>query len=160
MKRWPFLIALFAAVIIQIGLLDKIRLFNVKPDLILIIMVLASLVFDTWRALIFGLFCGVFKDVFGSALFGANTALFAALCLLILRLSREISIDNGYLKVALIFIVSLAHNIAMGIIAISLGASIAFGIFLKIVVLGSVYTAAVSPLAVRVIDSLYPNKSL
>lgn len=157
MKKWPFFVFIVLCALIQISVLQVVRVFGIKPDLLLIGMVLANLLFDTPQAIIVSLFCGLMKDIFAPTLFGPNVILFVVWGLCISRLNREISIDNMYLRVALVFAVSLLHGIASGLYFISAGAYIPFGIFLKIVVVGSIYTALALPVVVRALQPLYPK---
>lgn len=159
MKQWPFFVFVVGAGLIQISILEVAKIAGIKPDLLLISMVLASLVFDLPQAMTVSLFCGLMKDIFATSLFGPNVILFVVWSLLIVRLNREISIDNNYLRSALVFVVSLVHATSSGLIFIASGAVIPFGIFLKIVVVGSVYTAVVLPLVVKAMQPLCPKYS-
>ena len=157
MKKWPFFILIVLAGLVQISILEVVKVSTLKPDLLLIVMVLGSLMFDLPQAVILSVFCGLMKDIFGPTVYGPNAPMFAVWSILILRLAREISIDNNYLRTVLVFVVSLLHTISSGLFFIAGGTPIPFGIFLKIVVFGSVYTAVLLPLVVKVVQPLYPK---
>lgn len=147
-KLYPLLIIVILG-ILQVTILDYFKIFTVKPDLLLISMALNNLNLGFRPAFALSLFAGLFKDVFGVSPFGINTILFGLWSFLIARLSREITIDNNITRVALIFIVTVMHNVLTRIILIYLGRSIPLGIFLRIVCVESIYTAAVSWLVFR-----------
>lgn len=157
MKKWPFFVFVVVVGLLQISILEGVKIAGIKPDLLLIAMVLASLMFDLPQAVIISLLCGLMKDIFGPSLFGPNIVFFTVWSILIIRLAREISIDNNYLRSALVFVVSLVHAISSGLFFIAAGSFVPFGIFLKIVVLGSIYTALALPLVVKVMQPLYPK---
>lgn len=153
-KRILFLIIIICG-LLQVTILNNIRVFNAKPDLLLICMVLASLTFELKWAFALSVFCGVFKDIFFQAPFGINTLLFSLWCLLIVELAKKISIDFDLIKIGLILIVSIFHNIVIGIIVIYAGNFIPLGIFLRVVSIESVYTAIFAPLVLEVISHIY-----
>lgn len=149
-KKLYFVLIIIILGILQVTILDYFRIFTVRPDLLLISMVLLSLAFEFRWAFALSVFAGFFKDAFGVSYFGINTLLFGLWSFLILRLSKEITIDNNITRVVLVFIVTLIHNILTRIIFIYLGNAIPLGIFLRIVAIGSIYTAGVSPLVFKI----------
>jgi rod shape-determining protein MreD len=157
MKNLAFLVVILILYILQITLLDFFRVFNVKPDLLLIAVVFASLIFDLRWALPFGVLSGVFKDTFSATTFGTNTLLFSLWSFLIFRLAKKISIDDDFRSAILIFIVSILHNIIIGLLFIYSGNALPLGIFLRIICISSIYTALVLPLIFRVINPIFSN---
>jgi len=139
----------------QLSIADFFKVFGVKPDLLLICVVFASLNFNLRWALIFSVFAGVFKDVFSANTFGLNTLLFALWSFLIVRLAREISIDDEILRAILILAAVALHNIICGLVFIYCGKFIPPGIIVRIVLIESVYTALVSPLVFRCFRPAY-----
>ena len=154
MKKLFFFTAIIVSGLLQVTILNYFRIFTIKPDLLLIFVVIAGLTFELRWVLIFSLFAGIFKDVFCAA-FGINTALFFLWGLLIWRLNREISIENNLLRALLVFIAAFIHNIASGLILISSGNILFYGVFLRIVTLQPIYTAAVLPLAFKSVKFVY-----
>ncbi len=155
MKKRTFFLIIIICAVLQVTILNNIRILNIKPDLLLICMVLAGLSFELKWAFALSVSCGVFKDIFFQAPFGINTLLFSLWCLLIVDLAKKISIDFDLIKLGLILIVSLLHNIATGIIVIYAGNFIPFGIFLRIVSIETVYTAVFAPLVLEVTNRIY-----
>jgi len=153
-KIFPPLVVIILG-LLQVIILDYFKIFGVKPDLLLISAVIASLVFEFKWAFILSLFAGLFKDVFGATTFGINTLLFALWSFLIVRLNKEITIDYNFIRMVLIFIVCLLHNTITGLIFIYLGNFIPLGIFLRIVSVGSIYTALISLLVLKLSEPIF-----
>jgi rod shape-determining protein MreD len=149
-RYWIFFPAIVILGVLQTTVLDFFRVFGVKPDLLLISVVIGSLVFGFKRAFILSVFAGVFKDALGVNIFGINTLLFPLWSFLIARLNREITIDYNLVRIALAFIISLIHNTITGLILIYSGSVIPPGLFLRIVFLQSVYTALILPLVFKI----------
>lgn len=143
MKKIIFLIFILILGLFQATLLNYFRVFLVKPDCLLIGMVIASLFFHPFLAIGFSVFSGIYKDILGFNYFGINTLLFALWSIFIIRLSKKISIDNNPTRAVLIFMVVALNGIGVRIIS---GASVSTGIFLKVIILESLYTALVTPL--------------
>jgi rod shape-determining protein MreD len=152
MKKRIFFLIILACCLLQATLLNSFRFFWVKPDLLLVCVVIASLSFDLKWALTYSVFAGFFKDIFGPHMFGINILLFPLWAVLIKRLARDISFDNLLLKVILMCVVTFTHNIANGLIIVYLGNYIPLGIFTRIVVIESLYTALCLPLVLKIIQ--------
>jgi len=146
MKNWIFFLIIIVLGMLQVTILNYFKIFGVGPDLLLISVVIASLFFEFKWAFVLSVFAGLFKDIFGANIFGINTLLFPLWSFLIVRLNKEITIDYNFIRIALVFIVSLLHNTITGLILIYSGNLIPLGLFLRIVSLQSIYTALVLPL--------------
>lgn len=149
MTRGFIFFILAALALLQVTLLNYFKFFGVKPDLILVSVVFFSLFFEIKWAVFFTVAAGILKDIFSAGAFGINTILLPLWAILIIRLAKEISIDNHYICALLIFISVMVNGIIIRLVSLYLGNFIPFGIFLKIVFLESIYTAAVSPLVFR-----------
>jgi len=145
MRNLIYLVVLTALGLIQMTLLDYVRIFGVKPDLLLIGAVIANLILRPRAAFVLSVFAGFFKDIFAVNSLGINTLLFSLWSILIIKLSHEISLDNNFMRTILIFVITMLHSIIMGLIVIYLGAFLPLGIFLRIVTTESLYTALVLP---------------
>jgi cell shape-determining protein MreD len=128
-----FLLGIVIVGMLQPMLLDYIKIFNTKPDLLLVIVCLSSLFLNLRGALVLSVFAGLFKDAFLIGTFGLNV------------------IDSNLLRMCLVFIIVALHNTIYGLINIYSGNFIPLGIFLRIVSVGSLYTSVVSPLLFRII---------
>lgn len=150
MKNWIFFLIVIVLGLLQVTILNYLKIFGVKPDLLLISAVFASLVFDFKWAFVLSVFAGMFKDVFTANTFGINTLLFPLWSFLIVRLNKEITIDYNFIRMALIFIISVVHNTITGLALVYSGSFIPAGIFLGIVFPQSIYTALVLPLVFKI----------
>ena len=134
----------------QLTFLHYFKVFGVQPDLFLVSVVLASLFLEGRRAIIFSLTVGVFKDAFSLNTFGADILLFTLWSFLIVRITRKVSIEDNLSRTFLIFIIALLQNIASVLLLAYSGNFIPFGIFLRIILLGSLYTALILPLILKI----------
>jgi cell shape-determining protein MreD len=133
-----------------VTLADYFKVFTVKPDLILISMVVVNLLLD-WRwAFALSVFAGMLKDILCVSAFGTNTLIFALWSFLIIKLSRKISLENICLRAALMFVVVFASGIAAR-------PPVPAGILLRIVFLEAVYAAILLPLVCRAVRPLTPS---
>ncbi|MCK9604520.1 MAG: rod shape-determining protein MreD [Candidatus Omnitrophica bacterium] len=155
MKKWIFLGVIFVSAILEATFLNYFRVFGAKPDLLLMLVLIASLEFDLRWALIFGLLAGFLKDTFAAGSLGIHTAMFPLWSFLIVKLSRKISVDNNFIRAALIFIISVSTAIATRLVFVYLGRFIPLGIFLRIAFLDSLYTALVFPLMLKITKPLF-----
>ena len=141
MKKLIFCVIIIASGIIQATFLSYFRVFTVKVDLLLICAVIAALSFPLKWSLFFCLLAGVFKDAFGVNVFGLNTALFCLWGFLIAKLMREITIDNNMMRILLIAVVTLFHNLLTGMILIYFGEVVPFGVILRVLILSPILTS-------------------
>lgn len=145
MKERQFFYIVAACCLVQASVLNIFRVFAVKPDLIFICVAASAFFLPARRALCVSILCGLFKDIFGAGKFGMNVFFLCAWCVLIIKLSKEISVEDNYIFAALIFILVLINDIAMWLALFYLGNAIPAGIFLRITILEALYTALVSP---------------
>jgi rod shape-determining protein MreD len=150
-KKYIFLLIIIGLAMFQVTILDYFKIFSVKPDLLLISAVICALFFKFRLALLLGVFAGILKDIFGGYNFGVNTLLFTLWTFLVIKLSKKISLDNNFIRMLLIFIIAIFENIIHRLIMLSSGGSIPPGIFLRIAILSSFYTACLLPLMLRII---------
>lgn len=150
MKFSRLLLITFLLGLFQLTWLQYFGVFGVKPDLLLACVVMAGLFLETRRAVAFGVGVGMFKDLFGLSHFGPSVFLFGLWGFLAARITREISIEDNLSAGALLLVIALAQNILSGFALIYSGGLVPPGIFLRIVLLGSLYTALILPLILKV----------
>jgi rod shape-determining protein MreD len=148
-KKGAALFIIIILAILQVTIFNYFRVFSVKPDLLLIIVVLAALSFQFWGVLFLSISAGVLKDIFSINAFGINTLLFSLWGFLTIKLSREVSIENNLIRAVLVFIIVILNDIAARLINLTLGNFIPMGTFLRVTFLESLYTALVSLLVFR-----------
>lgn len=150
MRVSSLIITALALGLFQVSLLSYFSVFGVKPDLLLAIVVIAGFLLEPRWALFFGVLAGIFKDAFGLSPFGFNIILFACWGYFVNKLSRRISIEDNIAAAILLFLIALLQNIASGLAVIYSGGFVPFGIFLRVVFLGSLYTALTLPLILKI----------
>ena len=111
LRNWlifPFLILLG---LVQATLLNNFKLFGVKPDFLLIAIVIASTFFEWERILIIAVLAGILKDSLSINLFGINTLLFPFWSYLTRVLSGKINLDNNIAYAVLILVIGIFSGI-------------------------------------------------
>jgi len=147
LKKILFLLILVIVALFQITYLESLRIFNVKPDLILVLLVLVSIYFDFKKALVLSIFLGFLKDLFGVDKIALNIPLFVLWSYLVFKLSRKIIVEKNFIKALFVFLINFLHNIMRYfIISFLIKDQIPIFIFLRILILESFYTTLVSPL--------------
>jgi rod shape-determining protein MreD len=150
MRNWIFLPAIIILGLSQATILDFIRVFNAKPDLLLSSAVFVSLVLP-WRwAFGLSIFAGFFKDMLAVESFGINTLLFSLWSWLVYRLSRKISIETSLLRALLVFIIVFLHQLVAGLLLVLSGARVSFGGSFSIALFNSFYGAVIFPLFFKI----------
>lgn len=153
-KKLIFFFVIIILALLQATLLNYINIFNIKPDLLLISVIISSLFFEPAWALSLSIFSGILKDIFSTNAFGMNAILFLLWSFLIIKLSRKITFDNNYIRLALIFIIAIINNIIIRLFFLFLDNFIPWGIFLRITLVESLYTALFLPLVFKLTHSL------
>jgi rod shape-determining protein MreD len=143
MKKVVFLGVIFVSAALQITWIDSFKVFTVKPDLLLMLAVTASLCFNFKEAIFLCIFAGLLKDALGAGGFGLNTLLFCLWSFLLSLLNRQISFDNEIFRAVIIGVVALLHNILLGLIPVYTGRIVPPGIFLRIILLEPLFTTLV-----------------
>ena len=151
MRVSVFLVIALILAVFQLTSLSYFRLFGVSPDLFLVCVFIASLFFKLRWSIIFSVLLGIFKDSFSPDTFGLNIILFSLWSFLIVQVSRKITIDDNITRALLLFIVALLQNIISGLLLFYSGGNVPTGIFLRIVFLGSLYTALTLPLILKIV---------
>ena len=149
MKIFIFIAVIIIFALLQATILNYVNIFNVKPDLLLISVIIVSLFFKPRWAISLSIFAGVLKDIFSVNVFGLNLILFFLWSLLIIKLSRKMSFDSNYVRLVFIFIIAILNDIITRLIFIFLGNFISLGLFLRITFVESLYTALTFPLALK-----------
>jgi rod shape-determining protein MreD len=139
-------IGIFISVVIfimfQVTILDYIKIFGVKPDIILMYVCFISLVFELKWALPLSIFAGFLKDIFLVTPYDLNAVLFAFFSFSIRQFMHRVSLEKNLMPIAFLFIVfmvTLIHHTLTGLILIYSGKKITLGIFLRIITVQSIY---------------------
>lgn len=150
MRKSLFLVTVFGAFLLQVTAVNHFKIFGIKPDLILISIVLVSLFCDFKLALPLSIAAGALKDIYGTGTFAVNAILSGLWSFLVMNLSRRVSMDINLTRAVLVFIIAILNALAMAIFLWYLGTAVAFGIFLRASFLDSLYTALLSLLVFKI----------
>jgi len=150
MRANTLLITALVLGLFQITFLENFKVFGVKPDLLLLTVVIAGLFWETRAAVIFGIAIGILKDIFSLNTFGLDILLFGLWAFLTVKISRKVSIEDNLTRGLLVFIIALMQNIAVGLSGGLSGSFVPFGIFLRLVFLSALYTALPLPLILKI----------
>ncbi|MBM3255512.1 MAG: rod shape-determining protein MreD [Candidatus Omnitrophica bacterium] len=159
MNKILFLLSIVLLALLQATVLEYFKFFLVKPDLLLAIVVIASLSFRMHWAIFSALLAGFLKDAMGAYPFGINTIFFPLCSLMILRLSKDISIENNFVPLAIMFISVILSSIVMRLAFLFMGSSVvSIGIFIRVTFIESVYTVLVFTLLFKAFKRLLSYK--
>jgi rod shape-determining protein MreD len=147
MKKWlSIFFVLILLTTLQLNWPVSLSLFNTKPDFLLIFVVSLVFYFNFKIALVSAILAGLLKDAFLPSGMAMNTILFSIWSYLTFRLSSQISTENNYVRLGIILIIAVLNNTVLGIQNLNSGNYIPAGIFLRNLLISSVYTGALSPL--------------
>ncbi|MEW6407209.1 MAG: rod shape-determining protein MreD [Patescibacteria group bacterium] len=105
-----FLIILFA-VILQVSFLPHFKIYNVIPNLFLLILASWAILRQHREAYIWGFFGGLFLDLNSQILFGVNTLSFLVSALAIFFIIKNfVNVNNLVSKIILIFLASIFYK--------------------------------------------------
>ncbi len=155
MKKLLFLVVILGTALFEASILNLFRVFNTKPDLLLVLVVIAAVGFDFKWAIIFCTFAGLCKDAFSINTGGMHTILFVAWGVLIIKLSRKVVLENDFMRMLVVLVVFLINDIIVKLIFFYYGRSVPMGIFLRIAFIGCIYTLSIAPLMFRYIRPEY-----
>ncbi len=143
--RNPFIIfLLFVVALLQVSILQYFKIFGAKPDLLLIAVFWFTLSCPSKQAVILSACAGLLEDIFAPYSFGIYSLLFALFSLSIIRLGKEISIDNNLVRFIVFYIISFCNTAVIRFLFFLLGNNVPLNIFLRVAFLGSLYNALIA----------------
>lgn len=154
MKKLFYLLAIIILATLELSWPNFLNFFYCKPDLLLIFMVALVFYTDFKTALLFAILAGLVKDVFLPWTLAINTICFSIWSYLIYRLSRQISTEDDYVRWAIILVVALLNNFIIGLQSVVAGNIIPPSIFLRNLIIVSVYTTALSPFIFKLTNKM------
>ncbi len=154
MKKWLLLSGIIILTTLQLTWPAFLVFFHCKPDLLLVFAVSLVFYLDLKTALIFSILAGLAKDIFLPLTLPINAISFSVWSYLVYRLSRQISCEEDYVRLGIILIAAFLNNIAGGLQVLNSGNIVPPGIFLRNLIIPSVYSAALSPLVFKFIERI------
>lgn len=123
-----------------------LRVFSVKPDILLLSVVLTAAFLNFWEAVFWGMIAGFLKDIFSVYGIGINTLLFPVWSAVVVRISRKMTIDDDYALMAVAAIVVFFNGAVCRFIFSLSDRDIPFGVSLRVMLISPVYTAVLLPI--------------
>ncbi len=96
--------------VLCISLPSELFLFNIRPDLLLILVIFTAL-FNLKRCIYIVFFAGLFKDIASGSFFGLNIFCFALWALIVSQISKHFYRDNKYIFSAVVAVATIANYI-------------------------------------------------
>lgn len=152
MKKTILVALIVILAVIQATVLNYFKVFSVKPDLLLIAVVIVAILnpFELKLIIPLSIFAGMLKDLCGINSFGWATVLFPAYGLTIIYISRKITTDSIMIRTLFVLIAVITGSLFIALMNWCTGRIISLGIVFKIIFLESVYTALVAFLCFRI----------
>ena len=138
-KQIYTLAALFIIALMQSTFLNYFRIFNLKPDAILLALIIIAPFFSLRWSVTFAFLGGIFRDIFSILPFGINIIICVLWIILAKQIFRRLSIENNLIRIIILCLIILLNNFTMQSILFILGNPIAIGTILKIVWIESVF---------------------
>jgi len=149
MKKLFFLLSIVALATLELNWPPALKFFYCQPDLLLIFSLALVFYQDFKTALFFAVLSGLIKDVFIPQTLALNAICFGVFSYALYRLRRQISTDEPYVRWGIVFLVTLLTNIILGLQILATGVIISPVIFLRNLIITSVYTMLLSPLVFK-----------
>jgi rod shape-determining protein MreD len=152
-KDVPFLVLLLllaGALILQTTVLDYVSVLGIKPDLVMLIVVLNGFLLGTREGAFLGYAAGILEDLFAGGFIGLNALSKMAAGYLAgmagLRLFRE----NTLVATGVVFLSTFAGNSVYYILLNMVGIKVPpFYAFFRVIIPVAVYTSLLTPLFFR-----------
>jgi len=110
-NRWSLYSVLTAAFLIQLLLLDYIKIAGAKPDLLILLVVFFAIFFGPGTGAEAGFVAGLFKDTYSLDIFGANIVLLSLTGIIAGILSPKLFKESRLTQGLLVFAFSILYMV-------------------------------------------------
>ena len=145
MKKTTLVLFLLTVTIIQITVLNSVKFFGAKPDLMLITVVFFALRFGPGYGFWVGFLCGLLQDALSGLPFGAATGAFSLCGLTIGTFSNVIFRDSKFVQASIVFICAAISYIFYVYILKSNSDILGIHMPFSKILVSCLYTSVVSP---------------
>ncbi|MCL5676758.1 MAG: rod shape-determining protein MreD [Firmicutes bacterium] len=157
MKWWVTIGLTLAAVVAQTTLLDKVILFGVKPDLLLLLAVIYGLLYGTARGAAVGFLGGFLQDLLTGRLLGMHALSKAVAGGLAGLAEREIFKENLAMPFLLTMVGTVLSELIVYSILYAVGRHAPFVLAWKrVIVPEAIYNAVIAPFLYRLLYRYAP----
>ena len=115
------LLLLVLIFVIQILVLNEIRLFGTVANLVLVTVVMVSLWYSMPVSCVYSAILGIITDIFFYHTLGINLIIYTLIAVVINLIAKVYRKENSVVIMYVVFIGTVAFEIAMGIISLSTG---------------------------------------
>ncbi|MDP8218766.1 MAG: rod shape-determining protein MreD [Candidatus Theseobacter exili] len=156
MKLFIWLFLVLFSIVFQTSVFNRLEIFGAKPDLLLILIVYANLDKKIYKGLSFALIGGIFADGFSGTIFGIQLICKQVDAFITQFLSRRLFINEKFVKILIIAIVSLVDRIVLYSISVLLNQNMDTFLYLaKNTVVIVLYNVMVSIVLFKVFDYVF-----
>jgi rod shape-determining protein MreD len=146
-KVWPTVGALVLATILQVALAPHMAVFNVVPNLLLLVVVTLAFVEGPVAGCVSGFVAGVVLDMLGSTVIGPWALVLTVVGYLAGMLTANLFAEGWLLPVTVVFVASLFAEMSYGIVLAVLGVGGPFfSALVRIMLPAAVYNTALAVL--------------
>ncbi|MFC1594471.1 rod shape-determining protein MreD [Candidatus Omnitrophota bacterium] len=158
-KTMVLAVAIFIGLFIMMYLPDRLTLFSVKPDLLLLVAIFSTIYLRKKQGMAFACCAGLIKDVIGVASFGINALSFFTCSLCVKKLVKFIYGERVFEQIVFVFIIAMINSSIVALLSLfSFRLQVSGLIFLKGFI-ESTYTAVLSPIAFSLMKRCVPKYS-
>ncbi|MFC1658085.1 rod shape-determining protein MreD [Candidatus Omnitrophota bacterium] len=146
---------LLVAALLQSTLFNYFRILNVKPDVILAALIMLIPFFSSGWSFALAFISGVFRDIFSLLPFGFNVFLCILWVILARQVFRRLSFENKLIRNCLLCLVVVLNNLILQSLFFILDKPLSLGIFLRILVLESIFTLVLAMPIYRLLANIF-----
>lgn len=150
MSAFSLIVAMGIAIFIQATLLNFFPVLGVKPNLLLILVVLNAFQKGYREGALAGLFGGLMEDLAVGSYIGMNALVMMAAGYLVGLVESKLYKDSTFIMIVLTLIASIFTQFLTYILLYSVGVSIMPGVAMfRVAIPAAIYTAALTPIFSR-----------
>jgi rod shape-determining protein MreD len=148
MSRWlTTILALAAAVVLQIAIAPQIAVFGIVPNLVFLVVVTLALTEGSVAGSVAGFAGGLLFDLLGTSVVGPYALVFCIVGYVAGLLNANMFAESWLLPVTVVFLASLGAEFSYGVVMAILDVGMPFAFALtRIMLPGAVYTTALAVL--------------
>ena len=117
--RFRIFLALVIALAVHMTVLDHLKVFGAKPDLMLLLTIFFSLFLGARRGLETGIMAGFLKDIFSFDVFGVNMFVLGVTGFMVGALNTKFYKESRSIQIGLVFVFSIFSMVLHYIMASS-----------------------------------------
>jgi rod shape-determining protein MreD len=158
-KQTEAFLMLSIIMLLDATLFNHLRIFHARPDIILAALIIFSFFFALKWSVGFAFLGGIFRDSISILPFGFNTIICIFLVILAKRISQKFTVENIFIRSAMLFLIILLNNLIIQLILLTLGGTVVTNAFLRIAVTQSIVTLLLALPMYRIFGHLLSGES-